>query len=217
MSIRNAPLGSVSSSRVTVVWRPRPSEARTSPVFWRSSPSSALTSVDLPVPEAPSRTAVVPGDEQVAQDAEALAGVRADRDRVDDAEAAREPGRLDLRLVGEVGLGQDERDGDAAGGRERREALEPAGIGSGSGSVTSARSTLAASTWPAVDLAGRAADDRAGARLDRGDRAAVVELHVIAGDRRLGQPPAGGDELGFVIVRVRPASGRGTARARAQA
>ena len=36
VSISSAPPGSVSSSRVTVVWRPRPSLARTAPVSWRS-------------------------------------------------------------------------------------------------------------------------------------------------------------------------------------
>ena len=90
VSIRNAPPGSVSSSRVTVVWRPRRSDARTSLVFWRSSPSSALTSVDLPVPDAPSRTAVVPGREQRPDDVQALAGQRADRDRVGDAHPPRQ-------------------------------------------------------------------------------------------------------------------------------
>jgi hypothetical protein len=35
------------------------------------------------------------------------------------------------------------------------------------------------------------------ARPDGGDRVAVVELDPVAGDRRLAQPPAGGDEPGF--------------------
>ena len=69
VSIRRAPAGRVSSSRVTVVWRPRRSEARTSPVFWRSSPSRVLTSVDLPEPEAPSSTVFAPGREERADDA----------------------------------------------------------------------------------------------------------------------------------------------------
>jgi hypothetical protein len=49
-------------------------------------------------------------------------------------------------------------------------------------------------------LAGVAADDRAVARLDGGDRVAVVELDPVAGDRRLGQPPAGGNEPRLVVI-----------------
>ena len=78
-------------------------------------------------------------------------------------------------LVVEVGLGQHERDRHAAGRRQRGEALEPARLGSGSGSVTSARSTLAASTWPPVPRPAARRTIVPGAARSGGDRAAVVE------------------------------------------
>ena len=67
VSISSAPLGSVSRSRVTVVWRPRPPLCSlTAPIAWRSKPSSALTSVDLPAPDGPSSTLVVCGSSRAA-------------------------------------------------------------------------------------------------------------------------------------------------------
>ena len=68
-------------------------------------------------------------------------------------------------------------------------------FGSGSGSVTSARSTFAASTCPAgALLAGRAPDDRAGAARDAAIAPPVVDADPVAGHRRLAQPPAGGHQ-----------------------
>ena len=61
VSIRQAPVGSGISARWVVVWRPRASDSRTSPVFIRSMPSSVLVRVDLPAPELPTSTAVRPG------------------------------------------------------------------------------------------------------------------------------------------------------------
>ena len=55
---RHRPPGSRISSRRVVVWRPRWSSSRTSCVASSSSPTSALTIVDLPTPDEPSRTAV---------------------------------------------------------------------------------------------------------------------------------------------------------------
>ena len=66
VSIRQAPPGSGSSARWVVVWRPRASLSRTSAVFMRSRPSSVLVSVDLPAPDEPTSTAVVPGASQGA-------------------------------------------------------------------------------------------------------------------------------------------------------
>ena len=58
VSITIPPEGSTIRSRVTVVWRPLASPARTSAVCWTSSPARRLTRVDLPAPDSPSSTAV---------------------------------------------------------------------------------------------------------------------------------------------------------------
>ena len=108
VSTSSAPPGSSNSSRWVVVWRPRESESRTSPVAWRSSPSSALTSVDLPTPDEPRIAAVVPGRRCAAQLVEPCAGPGRDRDgrdarrdRVDRDEPA-------VDVVGEVRLVEDD-------------------------------------------------------------------------------------------------------------
>ena len=59
VSIRTPPPASRCNSRCVVVWRPLPSR-RTSAVAATSSPTRAFTSVLLPAPERPSRTAVEP-------------------------------------------------------------------------------------------------------------------------------------------------------------
>ena len=70
VSMSSAPDGSVSRSRVTVVWRPRPPLCSlTAPIAWRSKPSRALTSVDLPAPDGPSRTLVVCGSSSASSGA----------------------------------------------------------------------------------------------------------------------------------------------------
>ena len=61
VSIRQAPAGNGMRARNVVVWRPRESLSRTSPVFMRSSPRSVLVSVDLPAPDDPTSTTVWPG------------------------------------------------------------------------------------------------------------------------------------------------------------
>ena len=61
MSITSPPPGSVRSWRWVVVWRPSSSSSRVSRVTITSSPSQRLTSVDVPTPEEPRRTAVAPG------------------------------------------------------------------------------------------------------------------------------------------------------------
>ena len=60
VSTSNPPPGRRTSSRLTVVWRPLASPERTSPVSRTSSPTRALTSVDLPAPDSPSRATVRP-------------------------------------------------------------------------------------------------------------------------------------------------------------
>ncbi len=64
VSIKSAPLPSTISSRWVVVWRPRASLSRTSPVRWVARPTSALTSVDLPTPDIPIKASVFPGGSQ---------------------------------------------------------------------------------------------------------------------------------------------------------
>ena len=59
VSIRQPPVGSTTSSRWVVVWRPRPS-ARSSAVASRSLPARRFTSVDLPTPDGPTRVPVRP-------------------------------------------------------------------------------------------------------------------------------------------------------------
>ena len=137
------------------------------------------------------------GREQPAQDAHPLAGEGADGDRVDDAEAPAEPRRRALwPSSSRSALVSASATWHAAAGRERGEALEPARLGVGQRLGDEREVDVGGQDVAAGHRAGRAADDRAAARLDRGDRAALVELHEVAGDRRLGQPPAGGDELG---------------------
>ena len=98
VSISSAPLGSVSRSRVTVVWRPRPPLCSlTSPIAWRSKPSSALTSVDLPAPDGPSRTLVVCGSSSAASGDDRVLVVDAHRDAVGEPEAARHRARARRR------------------------------------------------------------------------------------------------------------------------
>ena len=163
-------------------------------VFWRCSPRRALTSVDLQVPDAPSRTAVVPGHEQRAHDVQALAGERADGEGVGPAESARELPAVFPAVVGQVGLGQHERGGPPP---------EAASAAKRSAGAPSDRQRLGHQRQ--VDVRGGPSPARRhrarGARSCRlllehgGDYAAVVEPDPVAGDRRLGRPPAGGTSL----------------------
>ena len=97
----------------------------TSPVSRMSSPTSALTSVDFPTPDGPSRAPVVPGPSRPGR-VEAEAGARRhDRDR----DVARDVAELvgdALRILLEVGLEQEDRGSRAALPGEREVALEQA-------------------------------------------------------------------------------------------
>ena len=85
MSTSTPPSGRSTSSRAVVVWRPRWSVARTSPVACTSAPTSAFTSVDFPTPDAPISATVRPVAGVGAQlvDAGARDGARDDHGRAD--------------------------------------------------------------------------------------------------------------------------------------
>ena len=187
VSIRNAPLGSVSNSRVTVVWRPRPS-ARTSPVAWRSSPSSALTSVDLPAPDGPSRTAVVPGASSDCVPRRRPSGPRSRRSRPARAGApAPRPSRRRPRR------GRPWSAAAQPARRRPRPARRTAPAGARSAPAAARRPARGRRWRPAPaarGAAGGAARDGALARDDAGDRAGGVERHVVAGHGRDGEPAA---------------------------
>ena len=123
-----------------------------------------------------------------------------------------------VAVLVEVGLGQHERDRHAAGRRERGEALEPARLGVGQ-RLGDERQVDVRGQHVAAP-ARRARRARAGRSCRARSKTRAIappssSADPVAGDGRLGQPPAGGDEHGSQL-RVRPARGRGTARAPAQ-
>ena len=147
VSIRSAPVGSGINSRTTVVWRPRPSPARTGWVAWRSCPSSTFTSVDLPAPETPSSTEVSPGSSSP---------IRAGRPELSGtltAWASRRPTWRATRAARRSASGSRSalvststgRTSPAVARAMMRSVLRR--LGSGSASTTSATSTFAPSVW----------------------------------------------------------------------
>ena len=195
MSIRYAPPGSVSSSRVTVVWRPRPSDSRTSAGGLALLAEQRVDQRRLAGARRAEQDRGAARRQELSEGVHALAGDGADRQRVGDAHPARELRRLQVALLVEVGLGEDERRRHAAGGRQRGEALQPPRLRVRQRLGDEREVDVGGQHLAARDLAGRAPDDRAASRLDGGDRAALVEHDAVARDGRLGQPPAGGDQL----------------------
>ena len=204
-SISSAPLGSPNSSRATVVWRPRPSPARTAWVAWRSRPSSALASVDLPAPETPSRTAVSPGASSRPSASRPLAASADSPPGSGRAGAGSRPARPPRSGTPRRGRARGPAaarpargrrrgrpwSGPAAVARRRRwparaGARRDAAFGSGNASTIRARSTLAASGCGRVRLADVVAHDRAAALEHVRDRAAAVEGDPVAGHGRAG-------------------------------
>ena len=61
VSITIAPEGSITSSRLVVVWRPFPLHSWISCVACHSSPMSVLSKVDLPTPDEPMKATVCLG------------------------------------------------------------------------------------------------------------------------------------------------------------
>ena len=90
VSIRNAPPGSVSSSRVTVVWRPRGVVGAHVVGLLALGAEQRVDERRLAGAGGAEQDGGRAGREQGADGAEALAGHRADRDRVGDAEPAAE-------------------------------------------------------------------------------------------------------------------------------
>ena len=128
MSITTPPPASGTSSRQVVVWRPRSSAARIGAVA-RSPPVSALSSVVLPTPEAPSSTPVTPGPSSAASASSPVPVDGRDRQhRRGAAQRGAHLGHVRGRVRHEVGLGQhDHRLGRRVGG-EREHALDAAEV-----------------------------------------------------------------------------------------
>ena len=82
VSMISPPRARATSWRCTLVWRPRASHSRTSPVGSRSSPMRRLTIDDLPAPDGPRRATVRPGARYASRSASgASARVLIDVDR----------------------------------------------------------------------------------------------------------------------------------------
>ena len=87
VSISSAPPGSMSSSRVTVVWRPRPSCARTAPTAWRSVAEQRVDERRLAGAARAEQDGRGLGLEQRGHRGDGLLVVHAHRERVRDAHA----------------------------------------------------------------------------------------------------------------------------------
>ena len=126
VSMRMAPPGSTTSSPAVVVWRPRPSASRIDWVRWTSAPARRLSKVDLPAPEAPSTTKVVPGTRSASHEVEALTADVADGEDVgaDGDRLGVGDGRLGIGA--EVDLGQHDRRDRAGLPGQHQLALEAA-------------------------------------------------------------------------------------------
>ena len=105
VSISHPPPGSASATADDDVCRPRPVTTFTAPTARSASGIRALTSVDLPTPEWPTRTLSFPAS-SAAQLVECLLGQRAAEH--DPAHAERCVDRQDRLGPGEIGLGQAE-------------------------------------------------------------------------------------------------------------
>ena len=87
-----------------------------------------------------------PGDSERPQHGDAVAAPGADGHGIGDPQLARQAGCRAIRIGIEIGLGEHQRRRHAIGPRERGQALDCRGLGSGSAEVSSARSTFAART-----------------------------------------------------------------------
>ncbi len=144
VSMTIPPPGRGSSSRWTVVCRPRPSDSRTAPVAIASPPAMALTRVDLPAPDRPSSTAVSPWPGSSAS-RPAPEGAQTRWTAAPGAAAAIASRSTSARSAlvmttdGRAPLSQ---------ARASSRSIRPRSGSGTAGSTTWTTSTLAASTWP---------------------------------------------------------------------
>jgi hypothetical protein len=184
VSMTTAPDGSTTSSRWVVVCRPLSSTDRTAPTSITAPPASAFTTVDLPVPEAPSSTSVVPGRLYGASAATSPSAARTVRTSTPGAcGAARAP---PARVGVQVGLGEHD---------DRVAPLSQASRSSRSTRRTGSRAGQRRADQHDVDVGGQrlgAALAGGGAAHEQGG-AGQHGVHRVVGD---GQPVADGGGMG---------------------